>query len=139
MLTTSTRSSSASASHPTRSDYEETVAKVAPLGDRARVLWTDGPKVQSLYADLIDSGIAVSTPGKGRSVWTAFGYLLDDPKIETFVLHDCDIVDYDRLLLARLASRWSIRRSTSSSAKLTTPASPIACMAVSCACWSPRC
>jgi glucosyl-3-phosphoglycerate synthase len=51
---------------------------------------------------LIESGIAVSTPGKGRSVWTAFGYLLADPKIDTFVLHDCDIVDYDRLLLARL-------------------------------------
>ena len=87
---------------PERSDYEETVAKIAPLGDRARVLWTDGPDVQSMYGNLIDQGIAVSTPGKGRSVWTAFGYLLADPKIETFVLHDCDIVDYDRLLLARL-------------------------------------
>lgn len=87
---------------PDQSDYEETVAKVAPLGDRAKVLWTDGPKVQDLYAELIDSGIAVSTPGKGRSVWTAFGYLLEDPTIDTFVLHDCDIADYDRLLLARL-------------------------------------
>lgn len=28
--------------------------------------------------------------------------MLDDPRIETFVLHDIDIVDYDRLLLARL-------------------------------------
>jgi glucosyl-3-phosphoglycerate synthase len=87
---------------PDKSDYDETVAKIAPLGERAKVLWTDGPAVQSLYSELIDSGIAVSTPGKGRSVWTAFGYLLDDPKIDTFVLHDCDIVDYDRLLLSRL-------------------------------------
>jgi glucosyl-3-phosphoglycerate synthase len=87
---------------PERTDYDETVAKIAPLGERAKVLWTDGPEVQSLYSELIDSGIAVSTPGKGRSVWTAFGYLLADPKIDTFVLHDCDIVDYDRLLLARL-------------------------------------
>ena len=87
---------------PERSDYEETVAKIAPLGERAKVLWTDGPEVQSMYGELIEAGIAVSMPGKGRSVWTAFGYLLDDPKIDTFVLHDCDIVDYDRLLLARL-------------------------------------
>ena len=87
---------------PDKSDYDETVAKIAPLGERAKVLWTDGPAVQSLYSELIDSGIAVSTPGIGRSVWTAFGYLLDDPKIDTFVLHDCDIVDYDRLLLSRL-------------------------------------
>ncbi len=87
---------------PEQTDYDETVAKVAPLGEKATVLWTDGPAVQSLYDELIDSGISVSTPGKGRSVWTAFGFLLDDPKINTFVLHDCDIVDYDRLLLARL-------------------------------------
>lgn len=87
---------------PDRSDFDETVAKIAPLGRRAEVLWTDGPAVQSLYGELIDAGIPVSTPGKGRSVWTAFGYLLNDPKIDTFVLHDCDIVDYDRTLLARL-------------------------------------
>ena len=87
---------------PERSDYDEAVAKIAPLGSRARVLWTEGPEVQSIYGELIEAGIAVSTPGKGRSVWTAFGYLLDDPRISTFVLHDCDIVDYDRLLLARL-------------------------------------
>lgn len=87
---------------PEKSDYDETVTKIAPLGNRARVLWTDGPEIRSLYAELNESGIAVSTPGKGRSVWTAFGYLLDDPKIETFVLHDCDIVDYDRVLLSRL-------------------------------------
>jgi glucosyl-3-phosphoglycerate synthase len=87
---------------PDQSDYDETVAKIAPLGERAKVLWTDGPEVQSLYNELIDEGITVSAAGKGRSVWTAFGYLLADSKIETFVLHDCDIVDYDRLLLARL-------------------------------------
>ena len=87
---------------PDPKDYDETLAKISPLGDRAKVLWTDGPKVQSLYENLIEEGIPVSTPGKGRSVWTAFGYLLADPKIDTFVLHDCDIVDYDRMLLARL-------------------------------------
>ncbi len=87
---------------PERLDYEETCRKLEPLGRRARVLWTDGPAIQELYQELIDAGISVSTPGKGRSVWTAFGFLLDDPEINTFVLHDCDIVDYDRFLLARL-------------------------------------
>ena len=87
---------------PERKDYEETVDKIRPLGDRAKVLWTDGPEIQSIYSELIESGIEVATPGKGRSVWTAFGYLLDDPRLSTFVLHDCDIVDYDRFLLARL-------------------------------------
>ncbi|MCO8123271.1 glycosyl transferase [Stieleria sp. TO1_6] len=87
---------------PHEADYLETCRKTAPLGDRCKVLWTDGPKVQTLYSELIGAGIPVSTPGKGRSVWTAFGYLLADPSIDVFVLHDCDIVDYDRFLLARL-------------------------------------
>lgn len=87
---------------PNESDYHEAQQKVAPLGERCKVLWTDGPEVQALYSELISAGIPVSTPGKGRSVWTAFGYLLADPTIDVFVLHDCDIVDYDRYLLARL-------------------------------------
>lgn len=87
---------------PQEADYRETLGKVAVLGDRAKVLWTDGPQIQALYRELIEEGIPVATPGKGRSVWTAFGYLLADPTIDTFVLHDCDIVDYDRFLLARL-------------------------------------
>ncbi len=87
---------------PNRSDYDEAIAKVKPLGDRCKVIWTDGPEVQGLYSELIEEGIPVSTPGKGRSVWTAFGFLLADPSIDVFVLHDCDIVDYDRQLLSRL-------------------------------------
>ena len=87
---------------PSQADFDETCRRIAPLGDRAKVIWTDGQAMQSLYGELMDAGIPVNTPGKGRSVWTAFGYLLADPSIETFVLHDCDIVDYDRFLLARL-------------------------------------
>jgi glucosyl-3-phosphoglycerate synthase len=87
---------------PQLEDFRETLDKARPLGDRARVLWTDGPRVQGLYQQLNDAGLAVTTPGKGRSVWTAFGYLLADPRLEIFALHDCDIVNYDRELLARL-------------------------------------
>jgi glucosyl-3-phosphoglycerate synthase len=87
---------------PELEDYRETLAKVAPLGERAQVLWTDGPRVTALYDELISAGLSLSIPGKGRSVWTAFGYLLADPSLKAFVLHDCDIVDYGREILARL-------------------------------------
>ncbi len=87
---------------PDQSDYEEALNTTAPLGPRASVLWTDGPKVQAIYSELVEGGISLATPGKGRSVWTAVGYLLADPAIDTFVVHDCDIHDYDRGLLARL-------------------------------------
>ena len=41
-------------------------------------------------------------PGKGRNVWYCLGYTLAEGKSEAVALHDCDIVTYDRSLLARL-------------------------------------
>lgn len=87
---------------PSQDDYRETVEKVQKLGPRAQVLWTDGPRVSAMYEQLIEAGLRLSVPGKGRSVWTAFGYLLADTNLKAFALHDCDIVDYDREILARL-------------------------------------
>jgi glucosyl-3-phosphoglycerate synthase len=87
---------------PEVQDYQDAAAKIQPLGDRARLLWTDGGRIQSLYNNLIEAGLNLGQPGKGRSVWTAFGYLLSHPRLEVFALHDCDIVYYDRSVLARL-------------------------------------
>jgi len=87
---------------PAEQDYLDAQKLVSPLGPRARVLWSSGPVVQAVYRELTEAGFPLGVPGKGRSVWTAFGYLMADPRLKAFVLHDCDIVDYDRILLARL-------------------------------------
>lgn len=87
---------------PERSDYAATKSIVDVLGARAQILWTDGPRYQALYQQLNDAGFRLSQPGKGRSAWTAFGYLLADPQLKAIALHDCDIVGYDRKILARL-------------------------------------
>ncbi len=87
---------------PDCQDYRDTQAIVRNLGTRAQVLWTDGERVQGLYDELREAGFRLETPGKGRSVWTAFGYLLADPRIKAFALHDCDIVNYTPTMLARL-------------------------------------
>ena len=83
-------------------DYKKTYSFTEQLGDRCRILWTDGPRGTQLYQQLTDAGFDVSRPGKGRAVWTAFGYLLADPKIKAYVLQDCDIVNYDNDMLMRL-------------------------------------
>lgn len=83
-------------------DYEEAAAKIAPLEGRGRILWADGPRVHKLYDELAQTGFRIGAPGKGRAVWTAFGYLLANPRIEVFALHDCDIVNYTRQMLVRL-------------------------------------
>jgi glucosyl-3-phosphoglycerate synthase len=40
--------------------------------------------------------------GKGRNVWYCMGYVLASNKVESVALHDCDIITYERSLLARL-------------------------------------
>jgi glucosyl-3-phosphoglycerate synthase len=87
---------------PERKDYDETQSIISQLGSKAHVLWTDGPRFRGLYDKLNEAGFNLSVPGKGRSAWTAFGYMLADPQLKAIALHDCDIVGYDRTLLARL-------------------------------------
>jgi glucosyl-3-phosphoglycerate synthase len=87
---------------PDVDDYRHVRALVEPLGSRAQVLWTDGARFHEQMEVLQASGIGVPAQGKGASVWAAFGYLLGNPRLQTFVLHDCDIVNYDRNVLARL-------------------------------------
>lgn len=67
------------------------------------VLWNDGPRIKSLYQELSDEGFpGLNTPGKGRNVWTMIGYGLTGQENYAFALHDCDIVNYSREIVARL-------------------------------------
>lgn len=87
---------------PEVDDYREACRRVAPLGDRIHILWTDGPRGTQLTNELVADDFSIDKPGKGRAVWYAFGFLLADPQLRAFVLHDCDIVDYRWEMLGRL-------------------------------------
>lgn len=67
-----------------------------------RILWNDGPRLKALDAELQALEVAPKEHGKGRNVWYCMGYMLATGKSESIALHDCDIVTYDRGLLARL-------------------------------------
>ncbi len=67
-----------------------------------RVLWNDGPRIHELHALLEKNNIRTGPPGKGRTVWMGMGYVLAEEKSYAIALHDCDIVTYNRELLARL-------------------------------------
>jgi glucosyl-3-phosphoglycerate synthase len=66
------------------------------------VLWNDGKRVQELYRILEENGLHAGTNGKGRSCWMAYGYVLGSRRADCIALHDCDIVNYSREMLARL-------------------------------------
>ena len=72
------------------------------LPQHHRVLWNEGPRLQALDAKLQKLGLAPQELGKGRNVWYCMGYMLASGKSESVALHDCDILTYERSLLARL-------------------------------------
>lgn len=66
------------------------------------VIWVDSDRIQGLLRLLEERGLSAGADGKGRSCWLAYGYLLAVRDCDVVALHDCDIVNYDRQLLARL-------------------------------------
>ena len=72
------------------------------LPQHVRILWNDGPRLQAVDAKLKALNLAPAELGKGRNVWYCLGYVLASGRGESVALHDCDIVTYNRELLARL-------------------------------------
>jgi glucosyl-3-phosphoglycerate synthase len=82
--------------------YRSALKFFGRLPQEHRILWNDGPRLKALDAELSELGLAPKELGKGRNVWYCMGYILASGKAESVALHDCDIVTYDRGLLARL-------------------------------------
>lgn len=82
--------------------YCEALGFFGRLPQHHRVLWNDGPRLQALDKQLQSLDLAPKELGKGRNVWYCMGYILSTGKAESVALHDCDILTYDRSLLARL-------------------------------------
>lgn len=74
----------------------------ARLPQTHTVIWNDSPRMQALMQRLEDLGLAPQEPGKGKNVWTCMGYLIACADSSVMALHDCDILTYDREMLARL-------------------------------------
>ncbi|HJO35343.1 MAG: glycosyl transferase [Pseudomonadota bacterium] len=83
-------------------EFEHARAYFDRLPQHHRILWHDGPRLQALDALLARHGLAPTEPGKGRNVWYCYGYALASGRGSLLALHDCDILTYQRGLLARL-------------------------------------
>lgn len=66
------------------------------------VIWNDSPRMQAFDAKLEALGLGPHELGKGKNVWTAIGYLISCADTSVMALHDCDILTYEREMLARL-------------------------------------
>ncbi|MGB1139655.1 MAG: glycosyl transferase [Halioglobus sp.] len=83
-------------------EYRDALKFFDRLPQPHRVLWNDGPRLKALDDRLHDLDLAPKELGKGRNVWYCMGYTLASGKAESVALHDCDIITYERSLLARL-------------------------------------
>jgi glucosyl-3-phosphoglycerate synthase len=88
-----------------RAQYEEMRAlfrDVPTRGPEPTIVWADGPRMRGLIARLRAEGLDPGEDGKGRATWLAYGYVLANQQSRVIAVHDCDIRDYSRELLARL-------------------------------------
>lgn len=83
-------------------DWQKARRFFAQLPQKPTLLWNDGPRMKQLFEKLDDAELSAGQAGKGRNVWICFGYLLASDQARMVAVHDCDIVTYNRELLARL-------------------------------------
>lgn len=76
------------------------MARILP--QEVTFIWNNGPRIQAMYRKLQENNLPVGTDGKGRSCWLAYGFVLASQKSDVIALHDCDILTFNRELLARL-------------------------------------
>jgi glucosyl-3-phosphoglycerate synthase len=84
-------------------DFKRARGFFKELPQQTTIIWLDGPTMRSLFKKLEDQKIGAGPPGKGRGVWTAFGFILADQTCRTIAVHDADILTYSRSMLARLS------------------------------------
>ncbi len=72
------------------------------LPQDVKIIWNDGPNIKRLFELLKENDLNPGKDGKGRSAWMAYGYVLAEERSHVIALHDCDILTYDKQLLARL-------------------------------------
>jgi len=86
----------------TKAEFEDAKRFFKRLQSPHSVIWNDGPRLTQLRQSLENVGLEMGEQGKGRNVWTCIGHVISRGKAEVVGFHDCDILTYDRDLLANL-------------------------------------
>ncbi len=82
--------------------FDEVKQRLNGVHKNARIVWLEGPRIQKLLGLLEENDLSAGPRGKGKACWVAYGYVLASAQAKIIGLHDCDVVNYHRELLARL-------------------------------------
>lgn len=85
-----------------KKEYNHARKFFSVLPQKTSIIWNNGPRLSEVYRSIQDAELPTGEPGKGRSAWMAYGYILSRQEFHAIALHDCDILTYNRDLLARL-------------------------------------
>lgn len=86
----------------TATQFEYAKKYFARLPQKHKIIWNDGPGMKAVHNLLQAEGLAPSERGKGYNVWYCMGYFLACDTAKIVALHDCDILTYEKGLLAKL-------------------------------------
>lgn len=86
----------------TEEEFEIAKKFFSELPQKTSIIWNTGDNMISVYKAIEKAGLPTGEPGKGRSAWIAYGYVIAQQDFHVIALHDCDIITYSRDLLARL-------------------------------------
>ena len=84
----------------TQCDFARSLFQKLP--QETAILWNDGPRMSGIISQLKVAGMDLGARGKGRNMRLCFGYALSATEASFVAVHDCDIVNYRREMLARL-------------------------------------
>ncbi len=84
------------------SEFQHARKYFSELPQKTTLIWQEGPRISSIYEAIQEAGLHVGEQGKGKGVWMSYGYVMAQQHFHTIALHDCDILTYNRDLLARL-------------------------------------
>lgn len=86
----------------TEEEFRHAKEFFSALPQKVSIIWNTGPRISEIYKTIERADLPTGEHGKGRSAWMAYGYVLSEQRFQTIALHDCDILTYNREMLARL-------------------------------------
>jgi glucosyl-3-phosphoglycerate synthase len=85
-----------------RNDFLLIRRMISGLPQRCSIIWNDGKRIREIYRAMKRNNICTGVDGKGRSVWMAMGLIISEGESKAIALHDCDILNYDTRMIARM-------------------------------------
>ncbi len=86
----------------TKEEFNRAREFFSVLPQTTKLIWNNGDRINEVHKTIKSAGLQLGDTGKGQSAWIAYGYIMAQKNISVISLHDCDILTYNREMLARL-------------------------------------